>query len=484
MQKRPNQDRKNTRKPARFLKKILISRLTVLTHALVFGQGYLWKEQSMQTLVPAWIGTLILAVFGLAYLLVFAEERIHLRKSKPMMVAAGLIWVLVALGFQLGGNGHEVGDKLEHVLVEYTELFLFLLSATTFIATMVERNVFEALRSRLSASNLSVRGIFWMTGVCAFSLVVIDNMTRSLLMGTVVLATLPRDRKIVGMCLINVVVAANAGGAFSPFGDITTLMIWQKGMVPFADFFHLFLPSFVNWIIPAAIMSFFLPHKSAAACVDKIAVKKGGFVVVGLFIATIAVTVSLDHFLELPTFLGMMMGLGTLNFYSYFLHRSESKALALAPSCECQPFNIFSIFEKTEWDTFLFFYGVMLCVGALGAIGYLDHASKILYNDFGSTYANVAIGLLSAIVDNIPLVFGVLTMNPTMDQGQWLLVTLTAGVGGSILSIGSAAGVALMGLGKEGYTFTAHLKWSWAILLGYAASIMTHLWVNEQFFTN
>ena len=137
---------------------------------------------------------------------------------------------------------------------------------------------------------------------------------------------------------------------------------------------------------------------------------------------------------------------------------------------------------KAEWDTLLFFYGVVLCVGGLGFIGYLTLVSDLLYTQWDQTYANVTIGFLSAIVDNIPVMFAVLTMMPDMPEGQWLLVTLTAGVGGSLLSIGSAAGVALMGMAKGKYTFFGHLKWTPVIALGYVASIYAHLWVNARFF--
>jgi Na+/H+ antiporter NhaD/arsenite permease-like protein len=146
------------------------------------------------------------------------------------------------------------------------------------------------------------------------------------------------------------------------------------------------------------------------------------------------------------------------------------------------PFNVFSKVARAEWDTLLFFYGVVLCVGGLGFMGYLSHASQLLYGDFGPTIANITVGVLSAIVDNIPVMFAVLAMMPEMSHGQWLLVTLTAGVGGSLLSIGSAAGVALMGQAKGKYTFLGHLKWSWAIALGYAASIVVHLWINDDLF--
>jgi Na+/H+ antiporter NhaD/arsenite permease-like protein len=130
----------------------------------------------------------------------------------------------------------------------------------------------------------------------------------------------------------------------------------------------------------------------------------------------------------------------------------------------------------------LFFYGVILCVGGLGQFGYLALASEFMYTGLGSTWANVLVGFLSAIVDNIPVMFAVLSMDPEMSHGQWLLVTLTAGVGGSMLSIGSAAGVALMGTARGVYTFGNHLKWSWAVALGYGASIMVHLWLNAEYF--
>jgi len=137
---------------------------------------------------------------------------------------------------------------------------------------------------------------------------------------------------------------------------------------------------------------------------------------------------------------------------------------------------------RAEWDTLFFFYGVVLCVGGLGFIGYLGMASEIMYTQWGATNANIAVGVLSAIVDNIPVMFAVLTMLPDMSSGQWLLVTLTAGVGGSLLSVGSAAGVALMGQARGKYTFFGHLKWMPVIALGYIASIGTHLIINRHLF--
>ncbi|MGE0109062.1 MAG: sodium:proton antiporter NhaD [Bdellovibrionales bacterium] len=442
----------------------------------------------------SWTGPAILITFVIAYLFVFAEEKLHLRKSKPVMAAAGLIWIFVAIDFHAENRVHEVGEQIRHVLLEYSELFLFLLAAMSFVNTLTERNLFESLRTRLVAAQFSFRKIFWITGACAFVLSPIaDNLTTSLVMGTVVLSCFASRKELLPVGLVNIVVAANAGGAFSPFGDITTLMIWQKGMVEFGQFFALFLPSLANWLVPALIMSFTLPNKKSTARAAIAPVYKGGYVVTGLFLGTIATTVTLDHLLHLPPFLGMMLGFGVLNIYGYFLHGIEVRdcceAFAHDPPAgkkrrvKRKAFDIFHIIEKVEWDTLLFFYGVMLCVGGLNAIGYLHEVSVLLYEDAGPTTANITIGVLSAIVDNIPLTFAVLTMHPTMDLGQWLLITLTAGVGGSLLSIGSAAGVALMGIARGRYTFLSHLKWVWAIALGYAASIAVHMAVNHGLFT-
>jgi Na+/H+ antiporter NhaD/arsenite permease-like protein len=175
----------------------------------------------------------------------------------------------------------------------------------------------------------------------------------------------------------------------------------------------------------------------------------------------------------MPPVFGMMFGLGMLGTYGYFLKtRYPGK----------NKFDIFELTGKAEWDTLLFFYGILVCVGGLAAVGYLKLISDDMYVTLGATYANILVGFLSAIIDNIPIVYAVLTAHPSMDMGQWLLITLTAGVGGSLLSIGSAAGVALMGQARGVYTFFAHLKWSWAILIGYAASVACHLWLNADLF--
>ena len=573
--------------------------------------------------------------FIIAYSLVPLENTIHLRKSKPVLFAAGIIWVLLSIAYIKTGDTHTAHDAIKHSLLEYAELFLFLLAAMTYINAMEERNVFQSLRAYLVSRGLSLRMIFWVTGGLAFVISPIaDNLTTALLMGAVVMAVGGDNKKFVALACINVVIAANAGGAFSPFGDITTLMVWQKGKLHFSEFFNIMVPSLVNWIIPAVIMSFTVDRAIPKKIEDTISMKYGAYAIMVFFFITIATAVCFHNFLHLPPVAGMMLGLGLLGPLSYHIKLHEGRtdrydyilgardAESISPlasvvksslelseimnkvelpafaidnnhmvthwnsKCEeftgipaadiigtrnhwqpfyeseqpvmadlvlnympekmidqhyaghckrsdfiegafeasrfipslgdngrwvsfsaapiksedneilgavqvledytekqaaAQHFDLMKNIARAEWDTLLFFYGVILCVGGLAQFGYLASLSQYMYHDLGPTAANTIVGFLSAIVDNIPVMFAVLTMDPTMSDGQWLLVTLTAGVGGSMLSIGSAAGVALMGTARGIYTFGAHLKWTPVIIVGYGASIVCHLFINARF---
>jgi Na+/H+ antiporter NhaD/arsenite permease-like protein len=452
-------------------------------------------------------------------------------------------------------------------------------------------------------------------------------------MGALVMAVGGSNKKFVVLACINIVVAANAGGAFSPFGDITTLMVWQKGKVQFLEFFDLFIPALVNWLVPGILMMLAIGKGNPEAGEDSVQMKYGAVPMILLFLCTIVTAVCFHNFLHLPPAAGMMLGLGYLGFFSYHIKRHEGRqnkydpilgvrssvpfnpqyatakrtksishiidsipyaAFAInldrkvthwnkhiemltgvpakdrigtdkywspfrdektkilvdmvledAPETEFQKlyqdehhasqmiesgheaavffpnigengtplimtaapvrdkdgevigaieiirdakeltaetahFDLMKRIARAEWDTLLFFYGVILCVGGLSQFGYLGLVSHFMYTGLGATYANSLVGILSAIVDNIPVMYAVLTMDPIMSHGQWLLVTLTAGVGGSLLSIGSAAGVALMGTARGVYTFGAHLKWTPVIALGYGLSILVHLWLNAS----
>ncbi len=463
------------------MKQLLFIILAMLVPSIAFA-----SDATHQTvnLTAHWIGYTAIAIFVLAYTLVILEEKLHLRKSKPVLLAAGLIWILIAAYYASHGMPHTAEVAIRHNFLEYTELFFFLLVAMTYINAMLERNVFNALRDWLVVKGFSYKALFWLTGILAFFISPIaDNLTTALIMCAVVLAVGKDKPKFIALSCINIVVSANAGGAFSPFGDITTLMVWQKGIVQFSEFFALFIPSVVNFIIPAFIMQFAIPSgKPTAQSNEMTPIKHGGLVIVGLFILTIITAVSFHNFLHLPPVFGMMLGLSYLKFFGYYIRKSgqgEIDKLNIATGHETSDnFDVFDKIAKAEWDTLFFFYGVILAVGGLGFIGYLGMVSEFMYGELGATNANILVGILSAIVDNIPVMFAVLTMNPDMSHTQWLLVTLTAGVGGSMLSIGSASGVALMGQARGYYTFFSHLKWAPVIGLGYAASIYVHLLIN------
>ncbi len=455
---------------------------------------------------------LIVVVLAIAYGVVVWGEGHELKKSIPVLIGAGVIWMLVAIIYNAQHDEALIGEMkagIDHSIIEIGELTFFLITAMTYVLTMQERNVFEAIRYRLLAAGLSQRAIFWATGAAAFFLSpILDNLTTALALVSVVLAvgSATRDIKFVTTAAINLVVAANAGGAFSPFGDITTLMVWQAEKIEFLEFFSIFVPSAVNWLVPAFIMSLSIKSSDAEVENEPVEMKRGAKVMMLLFGVTILMAVSGHIFFELPPVIGMTTGLGILMLYGYFLHHHEhstyeepSLPAGVNPESATmfrkefkprnRPFDPMISIKNLEWDTLLFFFGILMAVAGLAQVGFLVKVSELMYGELGATWTNSIVGVLSAIVDNIPVMSAVLKMDPQMVHGQWLLVTLTAGVGGSLLSIGSAAGVALMGAAKmrdengqftSVYTFMSHLKWTWAIALGYAASIYVHILMHTM----
>jgi len=413
-----------------------------------------------------------LIVFVLSYLLVIGEEKTRLQKSIPVMAGAGIIWVVLASAAPDYNINHEqIQQAISHDLEEYGSLLLFLMAAMTYINALQGANVFAALRSWLVRKGLSYRQLFWITGLIAFFLsAVADNMTTALVLGAVVMAVGANSPQFVAVSMVSIVSAANAGGAFCPFGDITTLMMWQSGHLQFFDFFALFIPAVVTFLVPSVVMSFMLPAGTPAQLEDEARMKRGARRAIVLGLLTITMAVSFEQFLGLPPFVGMMTGLALLMSLAYFLRRTRREGES--------DYDIFRSIKHIEWDTLLFFFGVMFSVGGLAFVGYLEIASRVMYGSWGPTTANVVMGTVSSVIDNIPIMFSVLSMRPEMSDFQWMLITMTCGVGGSLLSVGSAAGVALMGLARGKYTFLSHLKWTPIVALGYAAGIGAHFLIN------
>ena len=495
-----------------FFKKYSVLLVVLFLPSLVMateGENTVISSQRLD-LTMHWAGYLALVIFAVAYILAMTEEVTELKKSKPMVFAASLIWIFIAGVYTSNGMSEQAGLAFRSSLEGYAELFLFIMVSMTYLNAMEDRGVFDSLRVWLLSKNFTYRQLFWITGFQSFFISAgCNNLTTALLMGSVILAMGKDNRQFVTLSCINVVVASNAGGSFSPFGDITTLLVWQKEVVPFVDFFALLIPAIINFVIPATIMNFFIPKERPSAVMEAQTMKRGGWVIIFLFVLTIVTSACFENFLRLPPAAGMMLGLTYLKFFSYYLQKTRDSHL-VSMSMDLSgikidysdpmiykdhqeaevkktlvkevPFDIFQKVANLEWDTLLFFYGVMVGVGGLSFIGYLGIASHHLYGSIDPTLANILVGIASAFVDNGTIMLSVLTMAPDISQGQWLLVTLTAGVGGSMLAIGSAAGVGLMGQAKGIYTFTSHLKWTPVIALGYAGSIAAHFLINARYF--
>ncbi|WP_411727600.1 sodium:proton antiporter NhaD [Methyloglobulus sp.] len=430
-----------------------------------------------------------------AYVAAMSEEVIELRKSKPMVLGSAIVWFAICIYYALNGQAKVAAVAFESNLLAYIELLLFILVSMTYLNAMEERGIFDGLRIWLLNKQFSYRQLFWITGFLAFFLsTVVSGLAVGLLMGAVATAVGKNKPQFIGIACVNIVVATNAGGSFSPLGGISTLFVWQHNILEFTEFFALAIPCLVNFLVPAAIMHFFVSQETPAASSRTIALRRGSKRILFLFGVTLSITVWANVYLKLPPAAGMMAGLGLLQFFSFYLTKTVNNQeshfayaykffeLDVPVGNEKQDFDIFKNIANVEWDTLLFFYGAMMIIGALSFIGYLDAIAQFLYGQNHPTVANIIIGLSSAFIDNGTLMFAVLSMHPDIPPGQWLLLTLTLGVGGSLLAIGSAPGVGLLGQIKEGYTFGYHMRWMPVILLGYVASIAVHFWINAHYF--
>ena len=418
-------------------------------------------------LTSTWAGILSLVIFVVGYYFIATEDKYHINKAKPALFAGTSIFMLIGVYFAMNGlDGHYLEEETEKLIVEIAKIFFFLMVAMTYIEAMIDRRVFAALRYNLVSKGYSYKKLFWITGVLAFFISPIaDNLTTALILSTVLITIDKDNHKFLVPGAINIVVAANAGGAWSPFGDITTLMVWIDGKGAFQEFLYLFPASFIGWLVTAFLLSRFVPNDKPHFDISekKVEIGEGGKVIVALFGLTIALAVVSHQALHLPAMWGMMFGLAILKMYVYTININPSDT----------HLNPFAWIAKIENDTLLFFFGILAAVGGLHFLGYLEYFTK-LYDTLGPTTVNIAVGFVSAVIDNVPVMSAVLKSNPNMgdaETAQWMLVTLTAGVGGSLISFGSAAGVGVMGKLHGIYTFSSHMKYAWTVLIGYIISI-------------
>lgn len=425
----------------------------------------IWAAGGGQDLTTSWIGLVCLVIFVVGYYAVAAEEHYHINKAKPALFMGTFMFILIGVYYAINGmDATGLRSEVQHLILEISEIFFFLLVAMTYIEVLIERRVFDTLKYNLVSKGYSYKKLFWLTGTLAFFISpVADNLTTALILSTVLITIEKENRNFLVPGAINIVVAANAGGAWSPFGDITTLMAWMAGKAPFIDFFYLFPASFLGWVLTAWLLSLYVPNAMPhfdTSTEKKVTVATGGKVVIALGVTTIACAVLSQQVLNIPPMWGMVFGLSLLKLYSYRLKRTRGEEL-----------KTFHSIGKIEHDTLLFFFGILAAVGALHFLGYLGLAVQ-LYDSLGPTTVNIGVGLLSAIVDNVPVMSAVLKANPDMGMDQWLLVTLTAGIGGSLISFGSAAGVGVMGKLRGIYTFGSHMKFAWTVMVGYIVSLI------------
>ena len=436
-------------------------RIILILLALV---NTIWAS-SGQDLSSTWVGIASLIVFIIGYYFVATEENYHINKAKPALFMGTFIFILIGIYTAINGlETTKLTQEVEHLILEISEIFFFLLVAMTYIEVLIERRVFDTLKYNLVSRGYSYKKLFWFTGILAFFISpVADNLTTALILSTVLVTIEKENRNFLVPGAVNIVVAANAGGAWSPFGDITTLMAWMAGKAPFVDFFYLFPAAFLGWVMTAWLLSLSIPVDKPhfdLSTEKRVTILKGGKVVMLLGVFTIMSAVLCQQLFKMPPMWGMVFGLSLLKLYSYRLKRKYKEEL-----------NTFKSIGKIEHDTLLFFFGILAGVGGLHYLGYLDLAVK-LYDSAGPITVNIGIGFLSAIVDNVPVMSAVLKSNPNMGMDQWLLVTMTAGIGGSLISFGSAAGVGVMGKLRGIYTFGSHMKYAWTVLVGYVLSVI------------
>lgn len=441
--------------------KLLIMMLSV---SLAFGSS--GEVMVHPDITMTWVGFLALAIFIVGYYFIATEEKYHIDKAKPALLIGTFMFMLVAFYYAINGlNMDMVHEEAKHLILEIAGIFFFLFVAMTYIETLIHMNVFEKLKFNLISKGYTYRQLFWITGIIAFFLSPIaDNLTTALILATVLITIEQKKKEFLVPAAINIVVAANAGGAWSPFGDITTLMAWTAGKGEFVDFLFLFPASIIGYIVTASLLSRVVPNTLPEIDLSKEVkpeMDKGAKVVMALGIFTIFSAVMSHQFLHLPAMWGMMFGLSLLKIYDYTLKIKNGKG-----------FGIFDSIAKIENNTLMFFFGILAAVGALYFIGWLALAA-VVYDPsvLGPTWSNIGVGFLSAVIDNIPVMSAVLKASPDMGLDQWMLVTLTAGVGGSMIAFGSAAGVGVMGKLPGIYTFSSHMKYAWTIVIGYFVSI-------------
>ena len=435
---------------------------------------------------------MIVALFVIGYLCIALESVLEINKAAIALLMCVGCWTLLMLGVQgffpeVPDGVSYVSERIQHHLGDAGETLFFLMGAMTIVEIVDSNGGFNFVRDMMKTR--SKRKLMWRVAFMTFFLsAILDNLTTSIVM-IMVLRKLVRSREERLIYAGLIIISANSGGAFSPIGDVTTIMLWIKGVITTQGVLtEIFVPSLVSMVIPAAILSLSLKGKfdkeQNLKCHDVTAFTKNQRKVIFLLgvggLVFVPIFKTLTH---LPPFMGILLVLGVLWMVTEVFHRqleqNESDTMAKRVS---------DLLSKIDLSTIMFFLGILMAVAVLQEIGILTSLGEGLNEAFAGNYylINGIIGVMSSIVDNVPLVAGCMGMYPVAADGAmaidgifWQLLAYCAGVGGSMLIIGSAAGVVVMGLEK--ITFGWYLKrMTWIAFVGYLAGIGCY-WVEKLF---
>jgi Na+/H+ antiporter NhaD/arsenite permease-like protein len=408
------------------------------------------------------------AIFIIGYLLITLEGVVKMNKAATALITGITLWIIY---FSSRSDNNIATTALSQEMGKISEILFFLLGAMTIVEVIDSQKGFYSITKFLQFHSLLK--LWWITGLFTFFLsALIDNLTATIVMITIVNKLLKNKQNLLLFSAM-IVIASNAGGAWSPIGDVTTSMLWIGEQVSSTQLIvHLFLPSLISCVVAQWLLSKSLDQKEKYQ-IEIIANNKDGkqLLLLGtLVIITVPVAKSLFH---IPPFLGMLLGLAIVWIYVEFKNRKTEQSIGIA-----------NALQKIDTPTILFFLGILLSVGALEKMEVLKLCAENLLEKTNNIYLiNTLIGLFSAIVDNVPLVAAMQSMfnldDYPKDHAFWQLLTYCAGTGGSILVIGSAAGVAAMGIQKIDFLWYLK-KVTWAAIISYFLGLLVFFMLHIQ----
>ncbi|ESP93342.1 MULTISPECIES: sodium:proton antiporter NhaD [Pseudoalteromonas] len=400
------------------------------------------------------VTSIILTLIALAFVLIVIEDIIHVNKAKTTLFFGTLCWIIAFISPIHGESSETIQHQLDHNILEIATLWLFLMAAMTFVAYLNSKGFIQNIVHRIMPEQISERKLMFLVGAFAFIFSSIsDNITATLISLAVVMSLKLDAKKLVKYATL-IIFSVNSGGVSLITGDVTTLMIFLAGKVTIPDLLLLVLPAIVSVFALAAMLSIGMNEQLYFARQELRRIEKTDITIAVIFMSTVLATLFLSVQYQVPPMLTFLFGLSFMFLVAQFLMRKKDVNK-----------KIIDYIREIEYDTLLFFVGVLLLVGALKEVGVLSMFTE-LYQYLAPEYANYLVGLLSAAVDNVPLTAALLKAQIEMTPQQWLTFTYATGVGGSMLIIGSAAGIIAMSKVKA-LTFMSYLKMALYLLIAY-----------------